>query len=61
MSKIIVVVDGGNVINVYSNSKEQLECEIIDYDNGKIDEDIDKYNDSLVEELANDENYKSIY
>lgn len=61
MKKIIVVVEGGKVVNVYSNTEHELECEIIDYDNGKIDEEIERFNESLVDELNNDENYKVIY
>lgn len=61
MNKIIVVVEGGNVVNVYTNSNEQLDCEILDYDNGKIDEEVNEYNDVLVKEMYEDENYKRIY
>lgn len=61
MSKIIIVIESGNVLNVYSNSNEQLDCEVLDYDKGKIDEEADRYNDELVKELFEDKNYREIY
>lgn len=61
MSKVIIVIEGGNVLNVYSNSNEQLDCEILDYDKGKIDEEADLYNDELVKEFFEDKNYREIY
>lgn len=61
MNKIIVVVEGGNVVNVYSNYSEDLCCEILDYDNGKVDSETDKYNDRIIKEMNNDKNYKIIY
>ena len=57
MSKIIIVIESGNVLNVYSNSNEQLDCEVLDYDKGKIDEEADRYN----EELFEDKKYREIY
>lgn len=61
MSKIIIVIESGNVLNVYSNSNEQLDCEVLDYDKGKIDEEADRYNEELVEELFEDKKYREIY
>lgn len=61
MSKIIIIIEGGNVLNVYSNSNEQLVCEVLDYDKGKVDEEADRYNDELVKELFEDKNYREIY
>ena len=61
MSKIIIVIEGGNVVNVYTNSNERLDCEILDYDKGKIDEEADQYNEELAKELFKDKNYREIY
>lgn len=61
MKKIIIVVEGGLVTDAYCNSEEELDFEILDYDNEKVDAGIKKYNESLLSEINNDENYKKIY
>ena len=40
MNKVIIVIEGGLVTNVYCNSEEELDFEILDYDNGKTDDEL---------------------